>query len=173
MNLEGTEGPSPYASSCDPWPWYSDPEGPYDGATPVWIEEYRGWDIWDLTEVEPGTHTYGASDPNCIGQSGFNYTLSGIRSLIDRWIDALPKGSITTYTAPQSTVPEDTVTVSATTKNTGETQGTFQLRLIDRDENVEIDSTEMFTLAAGASTTKTLTGTMPHRAWNLRLTIER
>jgi hypothetical protein len=72
-------------TGCDPWPWYSDPDGVY-AATPVWIETYRGWNIWDLTEVEPGAHTYGASDPECVGMSTFSYTLDGIKTLIDKWI---------------------------------------------------------------------------------------
>jgi len=83
------------------------------------------------------------------------------------------KGIITSYAAPPSALLGDTVTVTATAKNTGETQGTFQLRLIDRDEGTELDSTEPFTLAAGASTTKTLSGAMPSRDLNLRLTLER
>lgn len=77
---------------CDPWSWYSDPEGNYDGATPVWIETYREWNIWDLTEIEPGAHTYGASDPNCVGKSSFYYTLSAIRAKIDDWIGVPSEG---------------------------------------------------------------------------------
>ena len=92
--------------SCDPWPWYSDPEGPFDGATPVWIEEYRTWNIWDLTEVEPGAHTYGASDPRCIGQSGFTSTLNGIRILIDGWIGPAMPTTIT-IEAPATVAPEE------------------------------------------------------------------
>ena len=85
-------------SVCDPsqiWPWYSDPEGPYDGALPVWIEEYRTWTIWDLTEVEPGAHTYGASDPSCVGQNYFTSSLDGIRTRIDEWIGPAIATSLT------------------------------------------------------------------------------
>lgn len=98
-------------SSCDPWPWYSDPEGPYDGATPVWIEEYRTWNIWDLTEVEPGAHTYGASDPYCVGKGSFSSTLSGIKSLIDGWIGPGIPTSLT-IEAPETVEPEETFSLT-------------------------------------------------------------
>jgi len=82
-------------------------------------------------------------------------------------------GEITTYTAPSSTLPGATVTVSATVKNLGTGSGSFRLRLIDRDETVDVDASTWFTLAAAASTTKNLSGTMPERDWKLRLVLER
>jgi len=83
------------------------------------------------------------------------------------------KGIIDSYDYPPKATPGTTVTVTATAKNTGETQGTFQLCLIDRDENIDIDSTEPFTLTAGTSTTKNLSTIMPSRDLNLRLALER
>jgi len=83
------------------------------------------------------------------------------------------KGSITTYTAPASALPGETVAVTATAKNTGSGSGSFRLKLIDRDTNADIDTTAWFTLAAGSSTTKNLSGTMPDRDWNLKLILER
>ena len=108
-------------STCDPWPWYSDPEGPYDGATPVWIEEYRTWNIWDLTEVEPGAHTYGASDPNCVGQSGFSYTLTGIRTLIDNWIGPAIATTLT-LNAPDTVDIGETFTINGNLYETDTSQ---------------------------------------------------
>ena len=83
------------------------------------------------------------------------------------------EGSITSYVAPASRLPGDTVTVSATAKNIGTGSGSFRLRLRDRDENVDVDTTTWFTLSAGSSTTKTLSGIMPGRDWNLSLLLER
>jgi len=83
------------------------------------------------------------------------------------------KGTITAYNAPTSTLPGETVTVTATAKNTGSGSGSFRLRLRDRDEGTEVDSTGWFTLAAGASTTKNLSGTMPGHDWRLTLLLER
>ena len=83
------------------------------------------------------------------------------------------KGSITSYDAPSSALPGDTVNIPTTTKNTGTGSGSFRLRLTDRDTNVEVDSITWFTLAAGGSTTKTLSGVMPDKNWNLKLILER
>lgn len=99
-------------------------------------------------------------------------------SIVDDYMDktitlTAAKGSITNYDAPSSAKPGDTVTVSATAKNIGTGSGSFQLRVLDRDTDVDVDKTGWFTLAAGASTTKTLTGTMPDRDWKLTLLLER
>ncbi len=84
------------------------------------------------------------------------------------------KGFIVVYTRPNSATPGDTVTIWVqNVQNIGTGSGSFRLRLIDKDENVEVDSTSWFTLAAGASTSKTLTGTMPDKDWNLTLILER
>ena len=83
------------------------------------------------------------------------------------------KGTITSYTAPPSTLPGETVTVTAAAKNLGTGSGSFRLRLRDRDENVDVDTSTWFTLAADASTSKTLSGTMPNHDWRLTLLLER
>jgi len=84
------------------------------------------------------------------------------------------KGTIVVYRRPNSATPGDTVTISVDkVQNIGAGPGNFQLRLIDRDENVDVDKTGWFTLAAGASTSKTLSGTMPERDWRLALLLER
>ncbi len=83
------------------------------------------------------------------------------------------KGSITSYDAPSSTLPGNTVLIPTTAKNTGTGSGSFRLRLTDRDTNVEVDSTSWFSLVAGSSTTRTLSGIMPNRDWILKIILER
>ncbi|GAI52956.1 unnamed protein product, partial [marine sediment metagenome] len=83
------------------------------------------------------------------------------------------KGTIVSYDAPASARPGDTVTVSATVKNVGTDSGSFQVKIRDRDLNVDVDATGWFTMAAGASSTKTLSGAMPDRDWPLTLLLER
>ena len=83
------------------------------------------------------------------------------------------KGSITSYDAPASALPGNTVNIPTTAKNMGTGSGGFRLRLRDRDENVDVDATSWFTLAAGSSTTRTLSGIMPNRDWKLNLLLER
>ncbi len=104
-------------------------------------------------------------------------TLQDVQDWIDKELEEpepeTAEGSITGYDAPSSETPGDTVTVSATAKNVGAASGSFRFRLTDRDTNVEVDSTSWFTLTAGGSTTKTLSGVMPDKDWNLKLILER
>ena len=81
------------------------------------------------------------------------------------------KGSIIAYTPPGPALRGDTVTVSATAKNIGTDSGIFQFRL--RDADGDVDSTDWFPLVAGGTWTKTLTGIMPDRDWDLTLILER
>ncbi len=83
------------------------------------------------------------------------------------------KGTIIKYEAPASARPGDPLTISATVKNVGTDSGTFQVRVRDNDLNVDVDATGWFTMAKEAETTKTLSGTMPDRDWNLTLLLER
>ncbi|GAI20212.1 unnamed protein product, partial [marine sediment metagenome] len=87
---------------------------------------------------------------------------------------AVAKGSIVNYNAPSSAIPGDTVTITVEAKNIGTESGTFRLRLIDRDLNVEVDASNWFTLTPGSSVKGlSLSGIMPDKDWNLRLDLER
>jgi len=83
------------------------------------------------------------------------------------------EGEISSYDAPSSTLPGDTVTVTATAKNVGSASGSFRLRLTDRDSGWIWDETDWFTLAKDASTSKDLSMFMLSRDLNLRLSLDR
>lgn len=143
-------------------------------------------DIETQTTVFTGSKTLagGATGwiyPGTKPMPGKNWKLQAQIRHNTSWDDYLQKtiplmeaeGEITTYTAPSSTLPGDTVNVSATAKNLGTGSGSFRLRIRDRDENVDVDTSTWFTLTAGSSTSKTLSGTMPNHDWRLTLLLER
>ncbi len=174
LSQEGREGPLTYASN----------QHPVDKMSETYVETYLGCDIYYLTPPTVSTAQYqspcivggyikksAVKKRICQGQGGIWDGSSC--SFEEPEPSPEAKGSIVSYTPPGSTRPGDTVSVSVTAKNIGTGSGIFMLQLIDRDENTIIDSTGWFTLAEGGSATKTLTGTMPDRDWNLKITLER
>ncbi len=175
LSHEGNEGPVTYVSN----------KHPIGKMGVSYVETYLGCDIYYVTPPTVPSAIYRSP---CI--TGDYFAISAVKKRICQgqggtWDGSScsfdepepepepAKGSITSYNSPSSEDPGDTVTVSATAKNIGTVSGSFRLRLQDRDTNFEVDSTSLFTLTAGASTTKTLSGVMPDRDWNLKLILER
>ena len=146
----------------------------------------------EIKDIETGTIEFTGTKTIAGGSTGWiypatkpmpgkNWKLQAQIRHNTAWDDYLPKtitlevakGSITSYDAPASALPGTTVNILTTAKNMGTGSGNFRLTLTDRDTNAELDSTNWFTLAAGGSTTKTLSEVMPVRDWNLKLILER
>ena len=97
ININITEPPVEPPPCTNPFPWATDPEGPYEGETVNFIEVYRNWGIWYIT----GPGVYGITDPYCVDQNLFFGTVQACRNKIDDLIGVgIP--TTTTLSAPGS-----------------------------------------------------------------------
>ncbi len=124
---------SPCPNPENIWPWYSEEDGPYDGAIPIWKETYKNWNIYHLAEVGA---VYGITKPDCVAysQSSFRSSVTSARA----WIDGLATeplfNTIIDFVVPDSLPEGSDVTVSVLLKNTGGTSG-YLFCVIDGNPN--------------------------------------
>ncbi|MBA7707672.1 hypothetical protein ES703_116548 [subsurface metagenome] len=146
--------------------WATQP--PYDGGNVIFIETYRGYDIYFLDHV--GLQFYGFVDPDGVEANIFHSLLSGIKTYIDGLIGELeyPKADLLTAIGPDSATAGESIILGMQVKNVGAVAGQIWTQIYDGDTGDLVRMYTRYSVAPGeVFEWPTYLFTMPYKDWNL------